>query len=31
MDFGAFVQLESGIEGLVHLSEISEDTYSKGF
>lgn len=25
MDFGAFVQLSSGIEGLVHISEISED------
>jgi small subunit ribosomal protein S1 len=25
MDFGAFVQLESGVEGLVHISEISED------
>ncbi len=24
-DFGAFVELESGIEGLVHISEISED------
>lgn len=24
VDFGAFVQLESGIEGLVHISEISE-------
>ncbi|MEK6266670.1 MAG: 30S ribosomal protein S1 [Clostridium sp.] len=25
MDFGAFVQLASGVEGLVHISEISED------
>ncbi len=25
MDFGAFVQLQSGVEGLVHISEISED------
>ena len=24
-DFGAFVQLESGVEGLVHISEISEE------
>ncbi|MCK6508895.1 30S ribosomal protein S1 [Myxococcota bacterium] len=24
-DFGAFVELESGIEGLVHISEISDD------
>ncbi|HEY8890055.1 MAG TPA: 30S ribosomal protein S1 [Clostridium sp.] len=29
MDFGAFVQLESGIEGLVHLSEISEERIAK--
>lgn len=29
MEFGAFVQLESGIEGLVHLSEISEDRIAK--
>ena len=29
MDFGAFVQLSSGIEGLVHLSEISEDRIAK--
>ena len=25
MDFGAFVQLSSGVEGLVHISEISEE------
>src|SRR6267154_2277901 len=25
LDFGAFVELEKGIEGLVHVSEISED------
>ncbi|MGH4123066.1 MAG: 30S ribosomal protein S1 [Clostridium sp.] len=29
MDFGAFVQLPSGIDGLVHLSEISEDRIEK--
>jgi len=29
MDFGAFVQLESGVEGLVHLSEISEERIAK--
>ena len=29
MEFGAFVQLESGIEGLVHLSEISEERIAK--
>ncbi|MGH4052451.1 MAG: 30S ribosomal protein S1 [Clostridium sp.] len=29
MDFGAFVQLESGVEGLVHLSEISEEHIAK--
>lgn len=29
MEFGAFVQLQSGIEGLVHLSEISEDRIAK--
>jgi small subunit ribosomal protein S1 len=29
MEFGAFVQLESGVEGLVHLSEISEDRIAK--
>ena len=29
MDFGAFVKLSSGIEGLVHLSEISEDRIAK--
>lgn len=29
MEFGAFVQLQAGIEGLVHLSEISEDRISK--
>lgn len=29
MDFGAFVQLSSGIEGLVHLSEISEERIAK--
>src|SRR5262249_16409941 len=25
LDFGAFVELEKGIEGLVHVSEISEE------
>ena len=25
LDFGAFVELEKGIEGLVHVSEISDD------
>ena len=25
MDFGAFVELEKGVEGLVHISELSED------
>ena len=25
LDFGAFVELEKGVEGLVHVSEISED------
>ncbi|MFT5872387.1 MAG: small subunit ribosomal protein S1 [Clostridium sp.] len=29
MDFGAFVQLASGVEGLVHLSEISEEHIAK--
>ena len=29
MEFGAFVQLQAGIEGLVHLSEISEDRIAK--
>ncbi|MBZ9688936.1 30S ribosomal protein S1 [Clostridium estertheticum] len=29
MEFGAFVQLPSGIDGLVHLSEISEDRIEK--
>ena len=29
MEFGAFVQLESGVEGLVHLSEISEERIAK--
>lgn len=27
--FGAFVELESGVDGLVHISEISEDRISK--
>ena len=25
LDFGAFVELEKGVEGLVHVSEISEE------
>jgi small subunit ribosomal protein S1 len=25
LDFGAFVELEKGIEGLIHVSEISDD------
>ena len=29
MEFGAFVQLQAGIEGLVHLSEISEERIAK--
>jgi small subunit ribosomal protein S1 len=29
LDFGAFVQIESGIDGLVHISQISEDRISK--
>ena len=29
MDFGAFVEIEAGIEGLVHLSEISEQHVRK--
>lgn len=29
LDFGAFVELEDGIEGLVHVSEISEDRILK--
>jgi small subunit ribosomal protein S1 len=29
MDFGAFVELEAGIDGLVHISEISEDRILK--
>lgn len=28
-DFGAFVELETGIEGLVHISELSEDRVEK--
>jgi small subunit ribosomal protein S1 len=28
VDFGAFVQLEQGLEGLVHISELSEDHVS---
>ena len=29
LDFGAFVQIQSGIDGLVHISQISEDRISK--
>ena len=29
LDFGAFVEMESGIDGLVHISQISEDRISK--
>lgn len=29
MDFGAFVELEPGLEGLVHISEISEERIQK--
>ena len=29
VDFGAFVELETGIEGLVHISEISEERIAK--
>ncbi len=29
VDFGAFVELEPGIEGLVHISQISQDRVSK--
>ena len=29
MDFGVFVELEAGMDGLVHISEISEDRISK--
>ncbi|MBC2581049.1 30S ribosomal protein S1 [Clostridium sp. DJ247] len=29
LNFGAFVELEPGVEGLVHISEISEDRISK--
>jgi small subunit ribosomal protein S1 len=29
LDFGAFVELEPGVEGLVHISEISEDRILK--
>lgn len=29
VDFGAFVELEPGVEGLVHVSEISEDRITK--
>lgn len=29
MDFGAFIELEAGIDGLVHISEISEDRILK--
>lgn len=29
VDFGAFVELEPGIEGLVHISQISEDRIAK--
>ncbi len=28
-DFGAFVELETGIEGLIHISELSEDRVEK--
>jgi small subunit ribosomal protein S1 len=28
MDFGAFVELEKGVEGLIHVSEMSEDRVS---
>ena len=28
-DFGAFVEVETGIEGLVHISEISEERVEK--
>jgi small subunit ribosomal protein S1 len=29
MDFGAFVELEAGLEGLVHISEISDERIAK--
>jgi len=29
LDFGAFVEMESGIDGLVHISQISEERISK--
>lgn len=29
LDFGAFVQIDNGVEGLVHISQISEDRISK--
>lgn len=29
MDFGAFVEIEDGVEGLVHISEISDDRIRK--
>ena len=29
MDFGAFVEIETGVEGLVHISEISSDRIRK--
>ena len=29
LDFGAFVQIESGVEGLVHISQISDEHISK--
>jgi small subunit ribosomal protein S1 len=28
-DFGAFVELETGIEGLIHISELSEERVEK--
>jgi small subunit ribosomal protein S1 len=28
-DFGAFVELETGIEGLIHISELSDDRVEK--
>jgi small subunit ribosomal protein S1 len=28
-DFGAFVEVETGIEGLIHISELSEDRVEK--
>jgi small subunit ribosomal protein S1 len=29
LDFGAFVEIEAGVQGLVHISEISEDRIAK--